>query len=155
MSGIRIRVACAAVDGEGRMLLVRHRKAGREYWLLPGGGVERGETLLDAARRELAEETGLDVEVGRLLLMCESIEEQGGRHIIHVTFAATVRSGALTPGRDERLVDAAWLPVDRLGDLPLFPAIAAELLACAAEDFVGPVRYLGNVWRDVPVSDFD
>ena len=150
--GIRIRAACVAVDGEGRVLLVQHRKLGREYWLLPGGGVEEGETMVQAARRELFEETGLEGEVGRVVLICESIDPRDGRHIIHVAFAATVRSGTLQPGRDGRLVDAAWLPVGRLGDLPLFPAIGGDLLACHAEGFAGPVRYLGNVWRDLPAS---
>ena len=155
VKAIRIRVACAAVDGEGRVLLVQHRKEGREYWLLPGGGVEPGETLLDAARRELAEETGLAGEVGRMVLVCESIDPRAGRHIVHVAFAASVAPGALRPGHDGRLVDAAWLPVDDLATLPLFPAIGEELLACHAEGFNGPVRYLGNVWRDLPAPDLD
>lgn len=152
-SAIRIRVACLAVDDGGRVLLVQHRKDGRDYWLLPGGGVEAGETLLDAARRELFEETGLRGEVGRMVLLCESIGEHATRHIVHVTFAARVAPGELRPGYDGRLVDAAWVPVEQLATLPLFPAIGAELLACHGEGFAGPVRYLGNVWRDLPAPD--
>jgi 8-oxo-dGTP diphosphatase len=150
VDAIRIRVACVALDGEGRVLLVQHRKQGRDYWLLPGGGVEAGETLIAAARRELLEETGLVGEVGRMVLVCESIDQPAGRHIVHVTFAATVRPGPLTPGHDGRLVDAAWLPVEQLGTLPLVPAVGTELLACHAESFAGPVRYLGDVWRAMP-----
>jgi hypothetical protein len=84
--------------------------------------------------------------------MCESIDVQDGRHIVHVAFAATVRAGALRPGYDGRLVDAAWMPVARLGEVALFPAIGGDLLACHAEGFAGPVRYLGNVWRELPVQ---
>ena len=147
---IRIRASCVAVDAEGRVLLVQHRKDGREYWLLPGGGVEAGETMVDAARRELFEETGLEGEVGRLLLVCESVDPRTPRHIVHVAFLATIRQGtALKPGYDGRLVDAAWRPVAELAELALFPAIAAELQACHAEGFEGPVRYLGDVWRDM------
>jgi ADP-ribose pyrophosphatase YjhB (NUDIX family) len=153
--GIRIRAACLAVDGQGRVLLVQHRKQGVEYWLLPGGGVEPGETMLQAARRELFEETGLDGDIGRPLVICESIDARDGRHIVHVTFAATVRSGTLRPGHDGRLVDAAWMPVAQLGEVALFPAIGDDLLACHAEGFAGPTRYLGNVWRDLPVPDLD
>ena len=58
----RIRVS-AILRRESRILLVRHEKAGREYWLLPGGGVSAGETLLEAMRRELAEEVGLDSDL--------------------------------------------------------------------------------------------
>jgi ADP-ribose pyrophosphatase YjhB (NUDIX family) len=153
-SAIRIRVACVALDEEEeRVLLVQHRKDERDYWLLPGGGVEAGETLASAAQRELREETGLDGEVGRLLLLCESIDAHTGRHILHVAFVATVHPGALRPGHDGRLVGAAWLPVEQLATLPLFPAVGTELLACRAEGFAGPVRYLGNVWRDLPALD--
>jgi 8-oxo-dGTP diphosphatase len=150
VSTIRIRVACAVVDGEGRVLLVRHAKSGRDYWLLPGGGVEEGETIVEAGRREVREETGLDAEIGRLLLVAESIEPpEHGRHIVHLVFAATVASGAIHPGLDGRIVDAAWMPVERLPWLEMRPNIAGELMECIGEGMSGPVRMLGNVWRDV------
>ena len=54
----RIRVA-AILRWEGRILLLRHQKPAGEVWLLPGGGVRVGESLVSALRRELFEETGL------------------------------------------------------------------------------------------------
>ncbi|MFP4173447.1 MAG: NUDIX domain-containing protein, partial [Candidatus Hydrogenedentota bacterium] len=59
----RIRVAAIAVR-DGAILLVRHEKHGERYWLLPGGGVDFGETLTEALAREVREETGLAIEVG-------------------------------------------------------------------------------------------
>ena len=54
----RIRVS-AMMRWRGRVLLLRHEKGGEEVWLLPGGGVHLGESLLRALQRELWEETGL------------------------------------------------------------------------------------------------
>ena len=54
----RIRVS-AVLQWRGRVLLCRHEKPGKEYWLLPGGGVNAGESLVDALQRELAEEIGI------------------------------------------------------------------------------------------------
>jgi 8-oxo-dGTP pyrophosphatase MutT (NUDIX family) len=52
------------------ILLIRHREneSGRSYWILPGGGIEPGETEEDCVRREMKEETNLDVQVRALLL---------------------------------------------------------------------------------------
>src|SRR3954467_1537451 len=54
----RIRVS-AILRWQDRVLLCRHEKHGREYWLLPGGGVNSGESLVEALRRELDEEVAI------------------------------------------------------------------------------------------------
>ena len=144
---IRIRVG-VLVWRDGQVLLVRHEKAGRSYWLVPGGGVDPGETLVEAAARELLEETGYVVEIGRLLLVCEAIDPRPvGRHIVNMVYAGTVRSGILTVGTDKALRDARWHPLEALTDVEMYPPIGAELLACCTDDGTGPVRVLGNTWR--------
>ena len=59
---IRTRACLIVLDAERRVLLFRHAdRCGREYWATPGGGVEPGETIEDAARREIFEEAGVRV----------------------------------------------------------------------------------------------
>ena len=64
--GITLGVRAAVIDDQRRVLLVRHTYA--PGWLLPGGGVERGETVFNAVKRELKEESGI-IPTGRLF--CE------------------------------------------------------------------------------------
>ena len=58
----RIRVS-AILRWQGLVLLCRQEKPGKEYWLLPGGGVDAGESLIEALRRELREELGVEADV--------------------------------------------------------------------------------------------
>jgi ADP-ribose pyrophosphatase YjhB (NUDIX family) len=100
-----------------------------------------------AAAREMLEETGLVVTVGRLVLVCEAIEP-GGRHLLNLVFAGTAPTGGtLRVGRDGVLDDVAWHERGELATIDLHPPIGEAVLACWAEDFEGPVRVLGNVWR--------
>ena len=59
-----------AIDSSGRVLLIRH-SYGSGNWLLPGGGIARGEAPLAAAQRELAEETGLRLEQAHCLAVID------------------------------------------------------------------------------------
>jgi len=93
----RIRVS-AILRWEGRILLLRHEKSSGEIWLLPGGGVQTGESLVRALRRELQEETGLfpegvEIPLEGPVAIVDSIapsSEPIRKHVVHVIFAADV-----------------------------------------------------------------
>lgn len=99
------------VDHDGQVLLGRRgpgaREAGR--WSFPAGFVERGERVEDAAVREAREETGLEVEPGRLLGLFSAT----GETVVLAVYLATVRGGELAPADDLDLV--GWFAPD---DLP-------------------------------------
>ncbi|MDK1024330.1 MAG: NUDIX hydrolase [Gammaproteobacteria bacterium] len=59
--------ACGAVIVDKQILMVRHVQDGRDFWTLPGGGIEQGETPEVAVAREIREETGLELEAKELL----------------------------------------------------------------------------------------
>lgn len=143
MAAIRVRVGVAVLRGD-EILLARHRKAGEEYWVIPGGGVEVGETLAQAAAREMSEETGYTVAIGRLLFVAESIAPDASRHLVHVCFAGEITGGEECAGCDERLIGIGWLPVERLSQERLYPAFGAELLA-ALQGATG-AHYAGSRW---------
>jgi ADP-ribose pyrophosphatase YjhB (NUDIX family) len=141
-----VRVAGLIPSGDG-LVLVRHVKGGESYHLLPGGGVEPGETIGAALSRELLEETGLVCEPVAPLFVSDSIAPDGGRHLIQITFLVRPVSGALVDvPADPRVAAAHAVPFSDLAALDLRPPMAAALLEAAANGYAGPARYLGPLW---------
>jgi ADP-ribose pyrophosphatase YjhB (NUDIX family) len=145
MGTIRIRVSMLVID-DGRILLVRHEKDGRSYWLLPGGGLEYGESLEEALRREAEEETGLDIEVRDLVLVWESLPPNRSRHGLNLCFRASVRGGTLETRGDDRLREAAFVPLTELDGLPMHPPLA-EPIHAIVEGARTPL-FLGPRWTE-------
>jgi ADP-ribose pyrophosphatase YjhB (NUDIX family) len=96
--------AAAVVIHDGRVVLIRRGKApSAGEWSIPGGAVELGEPVEAALRREVREETGLDIAVGRFLEVFERVErdDDGVRfHFVVLDYAATVVGGTLRAGDD-------------------------------------------------------
>lgn len=118
-----IQAACAVIQREdGAILMVKRRnppEAG--FWSVPGGKVDPGESLRDAAAREAFEETGLRVEVGQRLWTTQLAWDDDIVYELH-DFAASPTGGVLQAGDDA--AEVRWVPADQISSMPL----VAELL---------------------------
>ena len=141
----RIRVSVIIID-DGKILLVRHEKYGGTYWVLPGGGVDFGESLADAAVREVKEETNLDIVVDKLVFVDDILPEDRHRHVVDVYFTATPIGGELRRGADSILREVKYFPVEDLGTLAFYPKIADWIIEGYRKGFPDSARYLGNQW---------
>ena len=128
----RVRVSALLRWGDG-ILLCRHDKRGRHVWLLPGGGVHSGETLMDALRREIREEVGIEPPpLEGPIALVDSIAPARTlttKHVVHIIFAAV---------RGHRL-----FAFDELAGVVLHPPIQRFLERWQSGD---PAVYLGALW---------
>jgi len=126
-----IGVSAFIPGGDGVVLVRRSRPP--LAWSLPGGLVEIGETLSDAVRREVREETGLDIVTGRLATILDIIRPDAAGHIeshfVLAVFHAEVTGGTLAAGDDAAEVE--WVALDQVARRPLTPgteALVAQLV---------------------------
>jgi 8-oxo-dGTP diphosphatase len=144
----RIRVS-AILRWRGRVLLCRHEKPGKEYWLLPGGGVNSGESLVDALHRELAEEIGIaeDIPVEGPVAIVDSIAPRSfaAKHVVHIIFAGDLggRSLEAVTSQDAAVRGHRLFEVPDLDGVVLHPPIQRFLSRWQPGD---PAVYLGALW---------
>jgi 8-oxo-dGTP diphosphatase len=145
----RLRVG-VLLRWQNRVLLLRQEKPGREYWLLPGGGVDGGETLPEALRRELGEELGLwdEFPLEGPIAVAESISpawQPGDRHIVHVVFGVDLSHRSLedVETRDAAVRGARLFTLDELEEVVLHPPITRFVQRWRPGD---PAVYLGSLW---------
>ena len=143
----QVRVQGVCFSG-GRVLCALHRKATDRYWVLPGGHLEPGESLIDGLVRELLEETGLAVEEERLWAVSEFRSD--ARHVVDCTFLVSRFSGRPRLGIDPEgpahsasLADVRWMTREEFADVRFLPTLLHRHLRAHWDDPVSEAVYLG------------
>jgi 8-oxo-dGTP diphosphatase len=128
-------VGAVVCDGDRVLLVLRGQEPSRGKWSIPGGVVELDETLREAARREVLEECGLEIEVGEVIAVRDAIvRDEASRirfHYVLVDLVARCVRGELTPGSD--IDDARWVSEGDLTDYDLTDGLLPILRLGLAE----------------------
>lgn len=135
---VHTRVTGICVEDD-RVLLLDQDTDGPRRWSLPGGKLEPGETLAEALVREMREETGAEVEVGRLLYLCDHV----AAHVVHITFEVRRvggQIGAVAEGADTRPIRGVQFV--RLADLPQL-GFSERFVQLAQSGFPEAGSYMG------------
>lgn len=112
--------AVVLVPPDQVVLVQRANPPAKGSWTLPGGKLASGESLVDAVRREVREETGLEIEVGRLIEVIELVSDT--HHYVILDYVARKISGSLVAGDDA--ADARYVRVSELASYGVTEAVA-------------------------------
>jgi 8-oxo-dGTP diphosphatase len=120
----RVGSAVLIIDGNRILLGRRNKEPNRGKWVLPGGRVEPFESVTQAAKREVLEETGLEIEIDGYIGVAEIISRPDEHRVIHYSLGRSV-AGEPRPGSD--LSDVRFVAVNDLAGLDLSPVVTDVL----------------------------
>ena len=129
-----------AVIRDGALLMVRRgRGPNVGLWAIPGGKVDYGESLREAAIREVREETGIDVELGEVVWVGDAMGpgDPPAWHYTLVDFLARMIGGTLAAADDAE--ELAWVPLERVLEYPVTPTMP-DLVSTLLERTYDPDR---------------
>ena len=108
-------VGVVCLRGEEVLLIRRGTPPRQGEWSLPGGRIEPGERAVDAALRELREETGVEATITGLIDVVDGLFPEAGRHYVLIDYAALWVSGEPTAGDDA--MEARFVALDQVATL--------------------------------------
>lgn len=115
----RVGIGVLIQNNDGQILLgLRKGSHGEGEWAFPGGHLEFGETVFETARREVQEETGLNIEKFELISVVDEMRyiESNGKHYLNIGVRAFYESGEPKIMEPEKCVEWRWFGLDNLPD---------------------------------------
>jgi ADP-ribose pyrophosphatase YjhB (NUDIX family) len=147
----RVRVGVVIVR-DGCLLLMRHRRLARTYWVVPGGKVEEFEALDAAAVREIREETGLEITLGSLVAVFETSDRQD-RRVVNIVFVSDATAGDLALPAGGPLVEsldrAELTDPTTLATIDVRPSALRPVLLELLDGGRPAPRYLGDLTDEI------
>ena len=142
----RVRVAGILIENN-KILLIEHKKNDKKYWLIPGGGVDWGESTAEALIREYKEETNLDVTVDKFLFLSETIAPDKEKHVINLYFKVKKDENSkaeMILGHETKLNDLIFVSKEEIENIKIYPNIKEQIKQLLDEKEIVP--YLGLLW---------
>ena len=144
-----IAAAGIVINDKNEILMVKNDRAG---WVFPGGQVEVGENLVDAVKREVMEETGVEIEVGEVFCISSNTGKYPGYGGVKevptkVTFDFLCVSKGGTPRPSEENSESAYFPKDQVLKMVRSPAVSERVKAYL--EYSGRPTYLEYVTKPV------
>ncbi|MBF0311356.1 MAG: NUDIX domain-containing protein [Magnetococcales bacterium] len=138
-----IRPAGIVVEN-GQILTMRYQFGGHDRFNLPGGGVESGEDIASALRREFQEELKVGIGVGDLAWVAETAVQ--GREVVHFLFHVTILEGRpeIDP-KASKALQLVWHPLESLSRIPLYPGMGYVIERSFLNKNYKSSRYLGRI----------
>lgn len=124
---MKVRPSIAIVENN-HLLLMQYRYGNTDVFNLPGGNVDKGETLGETVVRELTEELGIEVKLDTMILSGDVIMPEGKEDVLHCVYEGKILSGrpVLNPKETSALA-VVWMPLVDLHELEMYPNVGAEL----------------------------
>lgn len=123
--GIALR---AAIFHQGKILLLlrsRPSKGKHGFWELPGGRMNLGECYEDAVKREVFEETGLQISVVKPLTVFDA-KRDVNTQVVGITFLCTLEGEDTEVQLSDEHLDSEWVSLDSLGSMKVIPGLSRE-----------------------------
>ena len=147
----RIRAAAIVVD-QDKLLMVRHEtpEKGKTFWIPPGGGVEGEESIFDCAKREVMEETGVDVDLDRVVYVRQWVDTELDYHNVEFFILANGSRGMPAPGSDPgdspftlMITDAKFVSREEMQDINVHPDMLRDEFWDHLQQGFPQMAYLG------------